>query len=366
LLVAPRFKLIAPLAAASALAACVPSSVPPTLPVARPSPPPISVEAAPPVQTSRPAPVRREAPAGLLNAIQALGGSFKGQVAIAVRDIDQGWSVAWNGDRPHPQQSVSKLWVGIAVMAAVDEGRLSLADPVVVKRSDLTLFHQPIRAKVGPEGYRTTIGDLLQGAMTLSDNTCNDVLLWKVGGPDAIRRMLAAKGVEGVGFGPGERELQARTAGLRWRPEWAGGWGFLQARAAMTYEARSKALQRYLDDPYDGASANGITLGLSLLADNKLLSPASTRHLLALMRASRTGPLRLKSGLKPGWTLAHKTGTGQDLGTLSTGYNDIGLLVAPDGRRYAVAVMIASTREPIPVRMRLMGDVSRAIVATTR
>ena len=56
--------------------------------------------------------------------------------------------------------------------------------------------------------------------------------------------------------------------------------------------------------------------------------------------------------------------TGQDLGNLSTGYNDVGLIVAPDGHRYAVAVMIASTRRPIPARMQLMGDVTRAVVAS--
>jgi beta-lactamase class A len=175
--------------------------------------------------------------------------------------------------------------------------------------------------------------------------------------------MLAAKGIAGVTFGPGERHLQARTAGLEWRSEWAGGWGFLQARAAMTYEARDRALRRYLAAPIDGASSNGVTLGLSLLAQGKLLSARSTTSLLTLMHSSKTGPLRLKSGLRPGWTLAHKTGTGQELGTLSTGYNDVGLLVAPDGHRYAIAVMIASTRKPIPARMRLMGDLTRAVVA---
>ena len=304
-----------------------------------------------------------QAPQALATNVAMLGANFQGRVGIAVKSIDDGWTVQSNGATRQPQQSVSKLWVAIAVMDAVDRGQLSLADPVTVTRSDLTLFHQPIRALIGKDGYRTTIGELLRGAMTRSDNTCNDVLLWRVGGPDAINRMLAEKGVAGVRFGPGERQLQARTAGLEWRPEWAGGWGFLQARAAMTYEARDKALRRYLAAPLDGASANGVTLGLSLLAQGKLLSARSTAALLTLMRSSKTGPLRLKSGLRPGWTLAHKTGTGQDLGTLSTGYNDVGLLVAPDGHRYAVAVMIASTRQPIPVRMRLMGDVTRAVVA---
>lgn len=348
------------LAGAFLLSACVPAGRSPVVQ----TPLPLTVRPTAPI--ARPPagrPVRPQPAADLLNAVQALGAGFKGEVGISVRDIDEGWVVAWDGDRPRPQQSVSKLWVAIAVMDAVDRGRLSLTDPVTVTRSDLTLFHQPIRALIGPDGYRTTIGELLRGAMTRSDNTCNDVLLWKVGGPVAVNRMLANKGVVGVRFGPGERQLQARTAGLEWRPEWAGGEGFLRARAAMPYEARSRALNRYLAAPIDGASANGVTLGLSLLAQGTLLSPRSTAELLSVMRASKTGPLRLKSGLRPGWTFAHKTGTGQELGALATGYNDVGLLVAPDGHRYAVSVMIASTREPIPVRMRLMGDVTRAVVS---
>jgi len=352
------------LALAVVLTACVPAP-PAVVQAPLPTPPTRPAHVVPPAPAS-PATSRRnrsnEPPAALLNAVQALGASFQGQVAISVRDVEQGWMVAWNGARPHPQQSVSKLWVAIAVLDAVDHKRLALSTPITVTRADLTVFHQPIRALVGPSGYRTTVEALLDCALTRSDNTCNDVLLWKVGGPDAINRMLTEKGVRGVGFGPGERLLQARTAGLVWRKEWAGGAGFLQARAALNPTARRKALERYLAAPEDGATANGVTLGLSLLAQGKLLSPASTDRLFRTMLASKTGPMRLKSGLRPGWKMAHKTGTGQELGSLATGYNDVGLLTAPNGHRYAVAVMIASTRQPIPVRMRLMGDVTRAVI----
>ena len=44
------------------------------------------------------------------------------------------------------------------------------------------------------------------------------------------------------------------------------------------------------------------------------------------------------------------------------GINDVGLLIAPDGRAYAVAVMIRETRKPIPQRMALMQKVSRTVV----
>ena len=81
------------------------------------------------------------------------------------------------------------------------------------------------------------------------------------------------------------------------------------------------------------------------------------------MSNTRTGANRLKGGLKPGWTLAHKTGTGQVLGATQAGYNDIGVLTAPDGRSYSVAVMIKKTSAPLGTRMTLMNNVVRAVIA---
>ena len=66
---------------------------------------------------------------------------------------------------------------------------------------------------------------------------------------------------------------------------------------------------------------------------------------------TKTGANRLKGGMAPGWALNHKTGTGQVLGSQQAGYNDIGILTAPDGKSYAVAVMIKLTSVPLPVRM---------------
>jgi beta-lactamase class A len=42
------------------------------------------------------------------------------------------------------------------------------------------------------------------------------------------------------------------------------------------------------------------------------------------MANTHTGPNRLRGGLAPGWSLSHKTGTGQELGGVQAGYNDIG------------------------------------------
>ena len=98
-------------------------------------------------------------------------------------------------------------------------------------------------------------------------------------------------------------------------------------------------------------------------AAGELLSPGSTQHLLDIMSHTKTGANRLKGGLAPGWVLNHKTGTGQVLGPNQAGYNDIGILTAPDGRSYSVAVMIRLTSVPLPVRMELMNNVVRAVIA---
>ena len=65
------------------------------------------------------------------------------------------------------------------------------------------------------------------------------------------------------------------------------------------------------------------------------------------MTQTHTGPQRLRGGLAPGWTISHKTGTGQVLGSVQAGYNDIGILHAPDGHHYALAVMIGRTCTPL-------------------
>ena len=95
---------------------------------------------------------------------------------------------------------------------------------------------------------------------------------------------------------------------------------------------RQAAFERYLADPIDGATALGLVDGLAKLQMGELLSPESTRRLLAIMSNTKTGPQRLKGGLAPGWSCAHKTGTGQNLSGTTAGYNDVGILTGPDGR----------------------------------
>ncbi|MEI9927662.1 MAG: serine hydrolase [Sphingomonas sp.] len=307
--------------------------------------------------------VRPPAPQGLVSALDSLTRNFSGIVGVAVASVDNGWTAASNGERKLPQQSVSKLWVAMTVLDQRDQGRISLDDPITVTRDDFTLFHQPVAALVKGDGYHTTVGELLKRALTMSDNTCNDKLLRYVGGPDAVRAFIARHGLGSIRFGPGEKLLQSGTAGLQWKPEYATGNAFAVARSRLSPDVRRAAFEAYIADPPDGAAPLAIAEALAKLRRGELLSPDSTAWLISTMEAAKTGRARVHGAVPPGWSYGHKTGTGQDFGARIAGYNDVGILIAPNGNTYTLAVMIGDTTRPIPARQQLMQGVARAIVA---
>jgi beta-lactamase class A len=301
------------------------------------------------------------APAELQAALSDLAARYKEPVGIAITDVGEGWTAEVDGRGVYPQQSVIKVWVALAVMEAIDRGALKLDQPVVLTAADRSVFYQPLGSRIGVHGYTTTVEDLLRRALTESDNTANDKLIELAGGAPAVSAVLARKGIAGITVGGTERILQSRTAGLDWRPELAG-WRFKEARSKLPDDVRDRALAAYLAAPGDGAQPAAITRSLAALKRGELLSPASTETLLGLMGEARTGYRRLRAGLPGDWAIAHKTGTGPDWRGASVGINDVGILTAPDGRAYAVAVMIRETGKPVGERMALMQKVSRLVV----
>lgn len=308
-----------------------------------------------------PSPATIPPPPALDGVIQSLGRSFNGQVGIAVQSVENGWTISYNGSRRFPQQSVSKLWVAMALLDAVDRGKITLTTPVTIRPNDLTLFHQPIAAMVKGDGYTTTLQDLFYRAMTQSDNTANDSVMRSIGGPAAVQGFLARRYIDGVRFGPGERLLQSGTAGLSWSQTMSSGRNFYAARSALPLTVRQRALDAYIADPVDGATPVGIVTALAKLKRGEMLSPASTSLLITTMSEAKTGPQRIKGGVPHDWHYAHKTGTGQVLGARQAGFNDVGIMTAPDGSSYSVAVLIGSTTVPIPERWKLMQAVSRSV-----
>ena len=68
-----------------------------------------------------PAPVTiRAAPKAIQKVVAQLGEDFDGKAGIAVADVSNHWIAGYHAGDPMPQQSVSKLWVAITLLDAVD------------------------------------------------------------------------------------------------------------------------------------------------------------------------------------------------------------------------------------------------------
>jgi beta-lactamase class A len=297
----------------------------------------------------------------LRNEIDTLWKKFPGRAGIAIYTPFSDDIIGRRQTERFPQQSVSKMWVALTILEQEAAGKLSLDKKIRVTRDDIVVFSQPIKQYLSSQdSFEMPVRELLAHAINASDNLANSVLIRVAGGPQAINQMLDRRKVQSIRFGPGEVLLQSAIAGLEWRPEYRKGNGFKEQRSRIPMEKRRAALEKYLASPLDGAAPGTIVLVLKRFGERAADDPGA--KLLKLMAGTYTGRSRLRSGLAPGWSLAHKTGTGQVLGSISTALNDVGVMKAPDGCRYQVAVMIAETRAGREVTNGLMQNVARAVV----
>src|SRR5262245_7184931 len=78
-----------------------------------------------------------EAPAALQREFTALGHSIDGMTGIAVRRVGCTWVAGANLERFFPQQSVSKLWVTLAMLDAIDRKDAHIDEQLAIGRNDL-------------------------------------------------------------------------------------------------------------------------------------------------------------------------------------------------------------------------------------
>jgi len=278
---------------------------------------------------------------------------------------DQTWY--WNLDKRFPMESVFKAPLAAAALAEVDAGRLKLGEPITLTAQDLSPPFSAINEAWAwpPEGHSLTLtaGKLISLAVRFSDNTAADVIMKRIGGPGAVTAWLQAKEILDMRVDRYERELQQEIEAMAsFRPEWKDQPKWLAARDTVAAADRQKAMDAFLADPRDTTTAPAALNFLAKLNDGQLLSPASTRLLLALMATSPTGANRLRAGLPPGARLAHKTGSsGTDLG-FTPATNDIGIVTLADGRQFAAAAFLAGSTATLAERDRLFADAARLMV----
>ncbi|MBB6250522.1 class A beta-lactamase [Nitrospirillum iridis] len=302
----------------------------------------------------------------LQTRLDRLARDFPGRAGVAVRDGASGAVVGVKGDERFPEQSVFKLTVAVALLDLVDKGAMDLKQKVTLYPTDRSVYWQPLAKNITPAGWTTTLDDLMARMVADSDNIAADTVLRLIGGPAVVQAALTARGLEGIRVDRDERHLQSDILGLTWTDAYVEPAAFEAAAAAVPAATRLVKREAYLSDPRDTAEPSAMALLLDRLDKGDLLSPASTRRLMDILNHTTTQPHRLKAGLGAGWTVAHKPGAGPSVEGVTLANNDVGLMTAPDGGRYAVAVYVASLQGPREKADAFIASVARAVVEAWR
>lgn len=265
-----------------------------------------------------------------------------------------------NGDTPMAMQSVMKLLVAIAAFELVDTGVLALHDTISVKPADLSVEVQPLAKIVLAQGGADfTLLDLITRMVTESDSAATDVLIERIGGPQAVETLISHRVKSGIRLDRYERDLQSETSGLAWRPDFANPETFAAARNALTAARKEAARLAATTDPRDRATPRALANLLVQLAEGKLLTPQSTTRLITIMEQTRTFPDRLKAGVPATWRVAHKTGTSRTVAGITATTADVGILTAPDGVRMIAVALLTESPASAPLRAQSLADVGK-------
>lgn len=300
---------------------------------------------------------RLEAPNSLQRALTQLAAAARpGTLGIAVSDLQTGriWRV--NARQAFPLMSVFKAPLGATVLSEVDQGTLSLRQTVRITRSELmTAGRSKIAATFRGNEETFSVGQLLEAAVSHSDNTAADVLLELVGGPAVVTAFLRTHGIQDMRIDRGEdeiaREFQVSTEQRAEESK--------QTPAARHARLRG-GYEAFLNDPRDRATPGAAVQFLRKLWQGDLLSSDSTRRLLILLYG-QTIPDRLRAGIPPGVRLADKCGTSYSVDGMTAAFNDMGIITWPDGHTVIVAAFLMASHASEHRRNALFKDIAQAI-----
>jgi len=234
-----------------------------------------------------------------------------------------------NANQKLPMQSVYKFPIGITILHAVEQGHLTLSQPVEFLPSDAVRLgqHSPLRDMHPQGGVTVPLQELLHLAVSESDGTASDILLRVLGGPVVVDQYIRSLGVQGIAVVDSEKTLGNDV----------------------------KAQYR------DTSSAAAMVRLLRLLADDSPLSSDHTALLLRLMTQGGTSDARIKGLLPPNTEVAHKTGTSGEDNGITHATNDVGLITMRNGKKLAIAVMIKDSPASEEVRERVIAQVTKAV-----
>ncbi|MEZ4799748.1 MAG: class A beta-lactamase, subclass A2 [Flavobacteriales bacterium] len=267
----------------------------------------------------------------LRRRIEQIVSNQRAIVGVSIIGKNGNDTISINGDRHFPMQSVFKFHIALAVLSEVDKGNLSLDQEIEVTKGELLPedFWNPLRDE-HPEGGRFTIRELIQYAVSHSDNLACDILIRLIGTPKTVEGYIKRSGIKDIEITFNEWDMQSKWENMF--QNWT------------TPKAASATLQ--------------------LFYENKegLLSESNHDFFWKTNLETTTGKGRIRGDLPNGIEVAHKTGySGRNKETgITAAVNDVGIVFLPNGDCFIISVFITESHEDIDVNEKLIAEIAKA------
>lgn len=260
--------------------------------------------------------------------IKALIGGKHAEVGVAW--LIDGKAHTVNNADGYPLMSVFKLHGAIAALRRMERGGIPTDTPITVEAEEMmTDTYSPMLKRYAGRDFTLPLDSLLHYSVAQSDNNACDIIIRLAGGIQAVVAEMRAIGL--TDFNLTETEATMHADPMR------------------SYNNRSTPLS--------------VAVLFKKLYEDGILGEPYATLLKNILLSTTTGQNKLKAALKPGMTLAHKTGTGFPLpdGTL-TADNDAGVITLPDGRHIYIAVLIKDSKLGAEGNARLMREIAEDVI----
>jgi beta-lactamase class A len=195
-----------------------------------------------------------------------------GRIGLYAENLATGAKLTWRADERFVMCSTFKASLAACVLARVDRGEEKLAAMISYGKAEL-LDYAPV-ARQNLAAGAMSVTDMCKAIVELSDNTCANLLLARIGGPAALTAFWRSLGDTFSRLDHNEPELNRSPPG----------------------------------DPRDTSTPAAMAGNLRRLVTGDALSPASRAQLTEWMVGCKTGANRLRGGLPAGWKIGDKTG----------------------------------------------------------
>lgn len=265
----------------------------------------------------------------LQERLRAVVSQVRAEVGVAVI-VDGKDTVTVNDEVRYPMMSVFKFYQALAVADYMQRNHVALDSVLYVPKAELKKnTYSPLRDKFPNQDVRISVGELLKYTLQLSDNNACDILFNHIVGVGDTDAYLRTMGVEDFAIVASEDDMH-RDSNLCYA-----NWSSPLASAVL----------------------------LDRLVSTDMLTGEYKSFVMETMIECGTGKDRLvKPLLGTDAVCGHKTGTGDrnEKGQI-IGVNDIGFVLLPDGRRYAIAVYVKDSEETQEMSSKIIADVSEVV-----